>query len=260
MIITNFDRWDGNKFGNKLLGVNNLLQISHFYNQDYDFNHFNGLELFDINTETKKYNGEPYETLNLTDLFNKKNEDIVLDNNIIYYLEPCLGDLFFKFDSIKTNEIFKFNLALIPPIKDKVTIAIHFRGKDFHVWNPKSILSLDYYIEAINEFENVKFKLFTDDLSMFTYNEVKKYLTEKGLEYELGDINDLVKDFISMSYCDGIISAPSTFSIAAGFCGKKNKKIIHSKNWVDYQCGKNDKFWVGFNNGGNQNYKKYKLI
>ena len=77
MIITNFDRWDGYKFGNKLLGVNNLLQISYFYNQDYHFNNFNGLELFDINTETKKYNGEPYEILNLTDLFNKKNEDIV---------------------------------------------------------------------------------------------------------------------------------------------------------------------------------------
>ena len=68
MIITNFDRWTGYQFGNKLLGVNNLLQISHFYKQDYYFNYFNGLELFDINTETKKYNAEPYEILNLTGL------------------------------------------------------------------------------------------------------------------------------------------------------------------------------------------------
>ena len=36
--------------------------------------------------------------------------------------------------------------------------------------------------------------------------------------------------------------------------------IIHSKNWVDYQCDKGDKFWINFNNGGNNNYKKYKLI
>ena len=107
MIITNFDRWQYYQFGNKLLGVNNLLQISHFYNQDYYFNYFNGLDLFDINTETKKYNGEPYVILNLKDLFNKKNEDIILDNDIIYYLEPCLMEFFHKYNSISTFDIFK---------------------------------------------------------------------------------------------------------------------------------------------------------
>lgn len=243
------------QFGNKILYYNNLVQVAKHFNCSYYAPRFEHDNIFDfVNANNPE---SPSVDINSDFLINNKN--VKLENQI-FHLTPCLGDLFFEFDLIKTNEIFKFNDGLIPPIEGEGIIAIHFRGKDFHVWDPKSILSLDYYIEGINEFENVKFKLFTDDLSMFTYNEVKKYLTEKGLEYELGDINDLVKDFISMSYCDGIISAPSTFSIAAGFCGKENKKIIHSKNWVDYQMEKGDKFWVEFNNGGNNNYKKYKII
>jgi hypothetical protein len=104
------------------------------------------------------------------------------------------------------------------------------------------------------------FILFTDDTTLDSYRAVISYLNQNNLTYRIGNINLLEEDFIALSYCDKIISSPSTFAISAGFCGLENKIIIHSKEWVDYQCEKGDKFWIGINNGGNNNYKINKLI
>lgn len=268
MIITDFNKWVDYQFGNKLLGVNNLLQISHFYNQDYYFNYFNGLELFDINTETKKYNGEPYELLNLNNLFNKKNEDIVLDNNIIYYLEPCLVEFFHKYDLISTFDIFKLNKNIV---SDKKLIGIHFRGTDFNSWDEKSILPFNYYKNSIDFIVNdvegdFEFVLFTDDYSLESYNKTVNYLITLNMNYKFGNINNFKEDFILMSSCDYLISTPSTFGVMAAICGKKNKKIIQNKGWViDYRVNTDyyrDIFWknVVDSNYDNKYYKIYKLI
>jgi len=266
MIITNFDRWNGYQFGNKLLGVNNLLQISHFYKQDYYFNYFNGLELFDINTETKKYNAEPYEILNLTDLFNKKNEDLVLNNNIIYYLEPCLFEFFHKYDSISTFDIFKLKETIF---SDKKSIGVHFRGTDFNLWDQKSILPFDYYKNSIDFIINdidgdFEFILFSDDYSLDSYIKTVNYLTELNISYKLGTIGNFKEDFILMSSCDYIVSTPSTFCIVASICGKKNKKIIQNKDWVIEYKGESDYFrdifWKNVGRDDNNNYKIYKLL
>ena len=72
-------------------------------------------------------------------------------------------------------------------------------------------------------------------------------------------------DFFNLSQCDYIISSPSTFCITAAMCGRKNKKIIHSKEWVvDYKLKTDyfrDIFWKTLHNtGGDEDYKLYKLI
>lgn len=267
MIITNFDRWNGYKFGNKLLGVNNLIQISDYYKQDYHFNYFDGLDMFDINFETKKYNGERYENLNLDELFNKKNDEIVLDNNKIYYLQPCLVEFFHKYNAISTFDIFKLKKNIE---SDKKLIGIHFRGTDFNLWDEKSILPFEYYRDSIDfilndidsEFDII---LFSDDYKLNSYNRVVEYLKELNIEYKLGSINDFKEDFILMSSCDYIVSTPSTYCITASICGKKNKKIIQNKEWVVEYRGNTDYFrdifWKNIaDNNDNNNYKIYKLI
>ena len=243
------------QFGNKLLYYNNLVQVAFHFKMDYYSPRFNEDYIFNF----KNFNIPKNESIDIDYNFLIKNKTNQIENKN-FHLTPCMGNLFFEFDTLKTNELFKFKNELIPLNEKTPLVGVHFRGKDFHLWDPKAILPLDYYLESINQFSNVKFKLFTDDLSMSTYNQVKKYMDDEKIEYETGEVNNLTKDFISLSYCDAIISSPSTFSISAGFCGKENKKIIHSKIWVDYQIEKNDSFWIGFNNGGNHNYKKYKII
>ena len=258
-IIKNIDI---GRFGNKLLYYNNLIQISKHFKHNYFAPRFESDNIFEFSVLNQNIIIGDSIDVNSKFLIENKNNDF---NETFIHLEPCLGDLFFEYDSLKTNNIFKFKSSLVPNISNnKIYVGIHFRGTDFKLWDNKSILPTTYYIDSINFIlsneNNLNIKLFTDDITLQSYNELKTYLTDNNINYELGNIHSLEDDFINLSYCDYIISSPSTFAIAAGFCGKENKKIIHSKNWLDYQCDKGDKFWVGFNNGGNNNYKKYKLI
>ena len=246
------------RFGNKLLYYNNLRQIASHFNMPFYSPRFANDDIFLFSDQKLVGTNKPSSNLSVKYLIENKTTTLNGD----YLLEPCMGDLFFEYDSLDTTEIFKFKTEL-EKTEDTV-VSIHFRGSDFSLWDPKAILPADYYINAINHlienYGNLTFKLFTDDKSLVSYTLVLNFLVNNNLKVKEGNINDLSSDFIEMSNSDIIISSPSTFSIAAGFCGKPNKKIIHSKSWVDYQCGKGDKFWLGFNNGGNKNYKKYKLI
>jgi hypothetical protein len=233
MIITDFNKWVGYQFGNKLLGLNNLIQLSHFYNQDYNFVPFNGLELFDIKTKTKDYNNEPYEIIDVNSLI-KNKDNIILDNNKIYYLEPCLIELFHEFNKISTFDIFKFKEEFN---NEKKMVGIHYRGTDFKVWDDKCILPYEYYKNSIDFIlndikEEFTFVLLTDDSSLESFNKTIEYLDRLNVDYCFGKITDYLYDFKVLAYCDYIISSPSTFCITASFCGKKNKKIIHSHDFI----------------------------
>jgi hypothetical protein len=266
MIITNFNNWSGYKFGNKLLGLNNLIQISKYYNQDYWFTPFNGLELFDIKNKTKDYNYQSYETINITDLINNK-ETLTFDNDKIYYLEPCLIELFHKFNDTSTFDIFKLKESVI---NHKKIVGVHYRGTDFKLWDEKSILPYEYYKNSIdfvlNDIkEDFTFKLFSDDYSLDSFNKSVEYLKSLNVNYEFGNLNDFSLDFISLAYCDYIISTPSTFCITASICGLKNKKIIHNKEWVcNYKLNSDyfrDIFWKNLLEPEKTNdYVLYKLI
>jgi hypothetical protein len=258
-IIKNIDI---GRFGNKLLYYNNLAQVSHYFNHNYSVPRFDYDDIFEFsNLALTPTFGD---SIDIDSNFLTENQNINFNEPTIH-LQPCLGDLFFKYDVLKTHDIFKFKSNLIPSISNnKIKIGVHFRGTDFAAWDLKAILPTQYYINSINFVlsieSNTTIKLFTDDINLLSYKETIIYLIQNNINYELGNIHSLTNDFIDLSYCDYIISSPSTFAISAGFCGKENKKIIHSKEWVDYQCDKSDKFWVGFNSGGNNNYKKYKLI
>jgi hypothetical protein len=247
---------------NKLFYYNNLVQVSKHFGHSYFAPRFSGDNIFQFSDISNEPIATNQVDVNYNYLIENKKNAI---KDLLLHLQPCLGDLFFEFDSLKTNDIFKFKSNLIPNNTNNViNVGIHFRGGDFNVWDPKAILPTKYYIDSIDFIlsidKDVNFKLFTDDISLQSYNDVKTYLIQNNINHEFGNINSLEDDFINLSHCDYIISSPSTFAISAGFCGKENKKIIHSQNWLDYQCDKGDKFWIGFNNGGNNNYKKYKLI
>ena len=262
MIITDFNKWVGYQFGNKLLGLNNLIQISNFYNQDYYFTPFNGLEIFDIKTNTKTYNNESYEIIDINNVNN-----LTLDNNKFYYLEPCLVELFHKFDGLSTFDIFKFKE---PFNYNQKMVGIHYRGTDFKVWDDKCILSYEYYKNSIDFILNdIKddfiFVLLTDDFSLDSFNKSVEYLKSLNLNYQIGNINDYLYDFKILANCDYIISSPSTFCITASFCGKKDKKIIHSNDFiVNYKNNTDyfrDVFWKNILNvNQNKDYILYKLI
>ena len=158
--------------------------------------------------------------------------------------------------------LYYYNLKLKEkPTVLKSTCAIHFRGTDFHQWNPNAVLGFDYYYDSIEEVRGLvdSFALFTDDPNLPSVTMVKEHLSSQGINFTEGGRENYINDFSFMSECDYIISSPSTFCICAGFIGKQ-KKIIHSKNWVEDRASKNDKFWVDLLNGGNEDYSIWRLI
>jgi hypothetical protein len=266
MISIDFNTWNGYQFGNKLLGLNNLIQISFYYEQEYSFNNFKGLDLFKI--DNQKSDSIIHGEILTSDFLIKNKDNITLDKEKNYILEPCLLELFNVYDSVSTFDIFKLKLDNIQ--ENKVFVGIHFRGTDFKLWDEKAILSFEYYKNSIdfviNEIKNdFIFMLFTDDSDLISYNQTIDYLNKNNIDYKFGNINNFNEDFYMLSQCDYIISTPSTFCITAAFCGKKNKKIIHSYEFVvDYKNNSDyfrDKFWKYLTSTNNhKDYKLYKLI
>ena len=80
--------------------------------------------------------------------------------------------------------------------------------------------------------KKIIFYICTDDKNFKSFKLTLRYLKEKKINFKLGNINSYIYDFGILSECDILINSSSTFCISAGFLGKKNKIIIHSKKWI----------------------------
>ena len=226
-------------FGNRLLYYYNLRQEASIRQTSFFCNPWDGHEYFEGNMLGTYYSDEEYQIFNF-----------------------CLGEKFFIDSGVSTREVFKLKHSPIVPSK---TCAIHFRGTDFHSWNPKSILKGEYYCDSIDLIKDKvsKFVLFTDDVNLKSFVEAKNHLDSINAVYFFGENNanrqNYINDFSYMTECDWIISSPSTYGVCAGFIGK-NKKIIHSKEWLEYRIHAEDKFWCDLSNGGNKDYELWRIV
>tara|TARA_R100000008_G_scaffold45523_2_gene26738 strand:- start:46 stop:762 length:717 start_codon:yes stop_codon:yes gene_type:complete len=226
-------------FGNRMLYYYNLRQQAHIKKCDFFTAPWDGYDYFEGNILGKYPVRELYD---LADL--------------------ALGEKFYNYSNLSTREVFK--LKNKPVVKDG-TCAIHFRGTDFHSWNPDAILDYNYYEQSLDNIKDYAqdYILFSDDKNLEVYKKIKGKLDRESLSYSEGentnDRTSYIQDFSLMSECDTIISSPSSFCICAGFIGK-DKRIIHSNKWVQGRANKNDKFWKDLLNGGNENYSVWRLI
>ena len=124
------------------------------------------------------------------------------------------------------------------------TIAIHFRGGDFVSLRPDMVLPQKYYQEAIEYLkedgilEYSKIVLYTDDPYHPTVNNLLAQY-----DITLNKDEKYIDAFKEMIESDVLISSNSTFSYWGGVLGRK-KKVIHSKDWINKEINRGDKFWV----------------
>ena len=210
--------------------------------------------------------------------------------------QPFLGELFFQYNADNPNKMFQlkehYNLEKSMRT-DVINIGVHIR--DMGGWNKRhegvSDLKPSYYINAIKYCvehceelysvrENAVKLLFIiigatsnsqssigekcDVSSYPPYVATEKYLKDNGLMYEYGITtqypdSSYIYDWSQLSNCDVIISSAGTFAISAGILGR-SKKIIHSKEWVEYAANKKDTFWKDLYEGGNEYYRCWKII
>tara|TARA_R110000824_G_scaffold216193_2_gene402805 strand:+ start:7323 stop:8042 length:720 start_codon:yes stop_codon:yes gene_type:complete len=228
-------------FGNKVFYYNNMRQLAAANGEGFACPPWEGKIVFDLTL------------MEATDTQAKQ-------------LPFCLGENFFKWSTIPTRSIFKLKEF---PIIDKNQCSIHLRGTDFHDESRIESVTVgqreQYYFDAIASLKDEvnHFYLFTDDQNMPQFKSVLKKLQDSNLSYSFGqntaDRGSFAADFLLMSQCEYMISSPSTFNIAAGFVGVE-KKIIHSKDWIDNRVERNDKFWIDLANGGNDDYSIWRLV
>ena len=161
------------RFGNKIIYLNNLIQLSHTYNLNFYFEDFEYSDIFNIPKSKRTYT-KPSNFITLDKDYFIKNDTLNEDSNIL--LSHCLGDLFFKYDDLNTHDVFKLKNEYKLENNNKI-ISLHFRGTDFYSWDKNSILDLDYYIESINDVGDdllySDIHLFTDDYNFDNFINVK---------------------------------------------------------------------------------------
>ena len=257
------------RFSNRLLHYNFLRQISHTSNVEFICdNDWEGNQYFKVDdTDLTKQLDRPVVLTDNDVLKFEKQEflEYIKDHDILLQ-PPLMGELFHTYTDTDPNEFLELKDEYKTELKqDKYNVGIHFRGTDFHEWNIKACLPFTYYRNAINLFDKkiTRFILFTDDIMYSSFWKTKKFLQENNYDYELGistqsdmqqEGKSFIYDFSQLSNCDCIISTPSTFSIWGGILGKKDKRIIHSKEWLDYRQEEKDPFWINMRNNVNKYY------
>lgn len=293
------------RWGNKLLHYNTLMQLSKTYNIEsscggwdtdnefwWDANYY-----FDNICQYKKSNN-PVIILDWKDILKSDFNLYKFDENYDYIVEDyCMSNVFFKITKLDPREFLRLKNQFKVELKlDYINVGIHFRGGDKHIANPREIHSPEYYIDSIKLIEKeykdkkIKYYVCTDDKSFNTYLITTNYLIDNNLNWQEGSdsnknktIQDsdrsFIYDFSLLSECDILINSSSFFCVCSGFIGKKDKKIIHSKEWIDKNLKHEpwhqgrietekqrefqlscDNFWVDLYNRGNEFYKLWKII
>ena len=284
------DEFTRGRFGNRILQYNNMMQLAHKYNLQTSCVDWEGNQIFEnlvveTPSDKKRVVVGLNEILFSKDLPDSSEYDYVIEakgfncpiHNSFYHLTEKDPRSF-----LKINNKYKKTLP-----SNIVNVGIHLRGTDKHrVSEGRELHSSLYYRKAIkavledyDKTKNIKFYIGTDDRLFNNYVDTTSYLKSEGLDYDIGSDNQF-EDFSTLSECDYLIGSSSTFVVCAAFVGKKNKKVIHSDEWLQKSVKHEpwhprrgpdvgdvrewqltfDNFWIDLYNGGNEFYKMWKIV
>lgn len=279
------------RFGNRILQYNNMCQVS----KEFDVGNYcvtwEGHKWFKDLITNNINNQEPIKLLRWNHFLGDSYKDLVMNNNCSID-GTVIHNFFYKLTHTNPRNFLQIKDEYKPKFKDNtINVGVHFRGGDkLRVSNGREIHSIKYYIDGIKiilDDDSVDtIHVCTDDVNFKPYvefiNYVKKNITD--VELKLGPStnrnDEHIYDFALLSECDYLLSNSSTYVVCAGFLGKENKKIIHSKDWINkslvgdkYVKWGNyteeypktywtefDNFWIDVNNGNNDYYKVWKII
>jgi len=275
------DKITGGRFGNRVLQYNTLMQLSSIANTDASCVEWEGNDIFSNLVNTKECVSEK-KSLIWSDLLG----GFSLSSGKDYCVCPnSIHNVFWEVTKVDPRKFIRINDKYKRKLpEDKTNVGIHLRGDDIlgrDGNNGREIHSPEYYRKSIdiveNEFDNTTYYVCTDDRSFDSYIKTVEYLNDCGLNFELG-CSDHFRDFSTLTECDVLIASSSTFVVCAGFLGKKDKKIIHSLDWIEKNLNhipwhfvkepenirnwqlSYDNFWVELYNGGNEYYNAWRFV
>lgn len=256
------DKITRGRFGNKILQYNSLIQLSKIHNVSCSFVQNNEITQFFKNVVPFIPSKKPIKLLTCKMIL--EDEDLDFENYEYSIDDPasCLHNVFYKVTKSDPRNFLelKEQYKIILP-ENIVNIGIHIRGGDIisnDGNNGREIHKVEYYKDSIefvlkNYCKNKEYKFYicTDDTTFDTFLKTYNYLKENNICFQhsrqIGNANDYMIDWSLLSSCDILINSSSTFCLTSGFLEKKNKKIFHSKEWIDKNI--NHESWNDNTNG-----------
>jgi len=260
------------------------MQLSNILNTDASCCHWEGHDFFKELMPYKEASSRQV-LLMWSDILNAK--DFTLPKGVDFYIDDpayLLHNVFYKLTKRDPRNFLTIQDRFRKEFNDgHLHVGIHIRGGDVITTDAgKEIHEFAFYRDSIQLVEaeygkRVHYHVCTDDPTFDTYKSTIEYLTANNFKFDLGSVDDLYSDFSTLCECDILILSSSTFGVCAGFIGKKNKKIIHSKKWISRNLNHTpwnnttspdtrkwhksfDNFWIDLYNGGNHFYKLWKTI
>lgn len=130
--------------------------------------------------------------------------------------------------------------AAFPKTSKSSTVAMHFRGTDYHSWDSTAVMPASYYMNAL-EAAREKFEISSESVALFTddpYSQTARELGSFGIKINSGNFNH---DFKSIMRADLVIASPSTFSFWAAMLG--SKRVVFPLRWVERSAAAGSHFW-----------------
>jgi len=271
------------RMGNKILHYNTLAQLGASKNQDVSCAVWEDQRFF---ADTIKHRSpeNPETKLSWKEIVN--NPTMSFRKDIDYEIdEYAIHNVFWRVTKQDPRNFLKIADQYKKKLRtDVITVGVHFRGTDILGGDGnggREIHTPEYYKNAIDfvvdNYPETHFYLCTDDMSFISFRETVDYLQRENLSFSIGS-PDKYDDFSTLAECDILISSSSTFVVCAGFLGKKNKKIIHSKEWINKNVEHTlwhptdpvdvrewqlsfDEFWVElYRSGGNEFYELWSVV
>ena len=242
------------RFGNKLFQYNNLIQLANNLNVEASCIQWEGNEFFK-NIVSFKPTNKIQRIIYWNEILEKTDEELkeMLKDCDLILDDPsyALHNTFYKLTNKDPRCYLELKDKYIPRLEnDKYTyVGIHIRGGDIlgsDGQDGREIHAPSYYKNAIdyllnNVDNNVNnkeyfFIICTDDPKFESVKKTLEYLKEKKCKFSLGPnfgTTNYIQDFSVLCHSDILINSSSTFCCAAVFIGKKDKKVIHSKDWMN---------------------------
>lgn len=215
--------------GNRFLNVfGSLIELNTLYS---DFT-------FDVSCRILRkmsHCSDEHSSLGLKTIYGKALGEVVYDTR-----EIDVGKYFVKITHEQPNQ----------------TLGIHFRGRDFALWDPDSIIPSSYFIEGIEDRMPENIYLCSDDLSHPNIKGVLEWLRDKEINLRLGAGN-MLQDLYMLASCHSIIASPSTFSLTSAIIGGKN--IVYPARFAQKKADLDSQFWGKAVEGENSLYVSLEL-
>lgn len=229
------------KIKNKFYNDSAMEFFNRFNNAPDHFDVFTNFNSIFSHMDEQEYNQIDWKMLNFSDTQYEKIINFIQKNsnlNIDCYWSLS-SDLFWNhIDKIK-NYLFVFNDEVLNltkanlPRNEKCIVAVCMRNEYINSNHPHTRLSLDYYVNAMNQFDKKtnQFLIFSDDI-----DKSKQILSSLDNSYDIIYTNSMPSAYglCLMSMCDHIINANSSFCYWASLLNNNpDKKIICSTQYID---------------------------